>query len=226
MKFKSIVLAAYIGLLTIGGGLAVHARLVANSSPIAFEDEGETSSTTEAMFSRAGSYTLRELVIVSAGYYLKGQSYINALSEKVELSDIQKTDFYTIRGDANSSLENIYNAWYYYRQLESKANYTPYNQEIIKRLAGFDYDRFQEKNGLIKDVFKDVKAYLVKGDVRGVYSRISGDIENIYFILEDVQMYLYWDIIPDNETMWNLNQQCAKTLLFGQYVARVFGAIK
>ena len=224
MKFKSIIFMVIVGLLIISSGLPVHARLVANSSEIAFDDAPVGNNGEAATLSY--SYNIRELVIISAGYYLKGQSHINALSEKVELSDIQKTSYYNLRVDVNNSIDNIYNAWYYYQQLESKADYTPYNEVVIRKLATFDYDRFQEKNGLIKDVFNDVKAYLIKGDVRGVYSRISSDIETIYYLLQDVQMYLYWGMIPGNEKMWNLNQQCARTLLYGQYVARVFEAIK
>ncbi|MCP4219799.1 MAG: hypothetical protein GY765_34525 [bacterium] len=224
MRISKISLTVAMVALILGGSYYLHARLVANHSPIAFQQQSDNSTMEAANLSC--SYSIRELVIISAGHYLKGQSFINALSEKVELSDIRTTDFYTMHVDLDSAINSIYSAWYYYGQLKTKADCTPYNQGVIKTLAAFDYDRFQKKHHLIKDVFKDVRALLVKGDVRGVYSRISSDMEKIYYDLEDVNHYLVWNTIPSNEKMWDLNQQCAKTLLFGQYVARIFDAIK
>jgi hypothetical protein len=37
---------------------------------------------------------------------------------------------------------------------------------------------------------------------------------------------LYAGKVPGNAHMWNLNQVCAKVHMFGQYVARIFKAIK
>ncbi len=142
------------------------------------------------------------------------------------MSDVQTTNFDTLTATGDSALKNINNAWQFYRQLETKANATPYNQKVKKQLATFNYSSFEDKHGLVKEIFKEVKPYLAQGDIRGIYSRLSSDMERIYYILEDIQYDLNQGIIPTNEKVWRLHQECAKTILFGQYVARVFMTIK
>jgi hypothetical protein len=117
-------------------------------------------------------------------------------------------------------------ARYYYQELQYKANRTPYNQGVINKLLSFDYDSFQEQNGLLKDVFSEVKSYLVDGDVRGIYNRTSAYFDTIINTLETIKGELYAGKVPGNAHMWNLNQICAKVHMFGQYVARIFYAIK
>ena len=117
-------------------------------------------------------------------------------------------------------------ARYYYQELSYKANKTPYNQVVINKLLAFDYDSFQEKHGLLQDVFSEVKGYLERGDVSGIYDRTSAYFDTLINLLETIRGELYWWNIPTNKYMWNLNQVCAKTHMFGQYVARVFDAIK
>ncbi len=220
---KKIIILILISVLI--GGLPVHARLFSNTSPIAFVEQGGGEDSPSSL-TRSNSHTIRELVIISAGYYLKAQSSINAFSEKVELSDIQETDFYTLQNDIGASMNNIYYSWYYYQELIEMANSTPYNEAIIKTLGHFDYNGFRSSRGLVKEVFNEVKTYLVNGDVRGVYVKLAADIAEIYFIIANIQHYAYRGEVPPNETMWTLNQKCATTLLFGQYVARVFEEIK
>jgi len=49
----------------------------------------------------------------------------------------------------------------------------------------FDYKAFQEQNGLLKDVFFEVKGYLLLGDGRGIFNQVkgylqSGDVRGAY----------------------------------------------
>lgn len=223
MKFKHTIFMVLIGALLFSVA-PVHARMFGNTSESAYEDGDGTSSTGEA--TPACSYTIEELIIMGAKYYFKAHADINWLSENVETSDIYGADFYTLWQAVNSALENIETARYYYQELQYKANRTPYNQVVINKLLAFDYDSFQEEHGLLKDVFSEVKSYLVIGDVRGIYSRTSEYFDNLINLLETIKGEVYWWKIPANKNMWNLNQVCAKTHMFGQYVARVFEEIK
>ncbi|UCH93985.1 MAG: hypothetical protein JSV88_27465 [Candidatus Aminicenantes bacterium] len=222
MKFKHIILTVLIGALILIV-YPIHARMFSNSSEGAYEGGGGTSSTGEANF--ACSNTIKELVIKGAEYYFKAHSDINLLSEKVEISDIYGADFFTLCWAVNSALDNMNMARYYYQELQYKANRTPYNQVVINKLLAFDYDSFHEQNGLLKDVFSEVKSYLVNGDVRGIYSRTSAYFDTLINTLETIKGELYAGKVPDNAHMWNLNQTCAKVHMFGQYVARIFEAI-
>jgi hypothetical protein len=198
--------------------------LFSNHSDGAFTG-GDGSSSTGAATLDCYS-TIRELIIKGAEYFFKAHADINLLSEKVEISDIYSVDYYTLWWAVNSALDNLNMVLYYYQELQYKANNTPYNQVVINKLIYFDYDSFQEQNSLLIDVFSEVKGYLKKGDVRGIYSRTSAYFDILTNTLETIKGELYAGKVPGNALMWDLNQVCTKTHMFGQYVARVFDAIK
>jgi hypothetical protein len=223
MRLRHIILLVLIGSLFFSVA-PVHARLHSNSSDSAYEGGDGTSSTGEATI--ACYSTIRELIIKGAEYFFKAHADINRLSEKVEISDIEGADYYTLWWTVNSALDNMNMARYYYQELQNKANNTPYNQVVINKLLAFDYDAFQEEHGLLKDVFSEVKGYLVKGDVRGIYNRTSAYFDTLAKTLETIKWELYAGKFPSNNHMWNLNQVCAKAHMFGQYVARVFEDIR
>ena len=222
MRVKHIILTVLIGALLFSV-TPVHARLFGNSSDSAYNGGDGTGSTEGA---NLACLSMGELIIKGAEYFFKAQTDINLLSERTEISDLYGADFYTFWWTVNSALDNVNMARYYYRELQYKADNTPYNQVVINKLPVFDYDAFQEQNNLIKDVFIEVKGYLVKGDVRGVYSRTSAYFDTLKNTLEAIKGELYAGKVPSNNHMWDLNQVCAKAHMFGQYVSRIFYAIK
>ncbi len=222
MRIKHIIFAVLIGALLFNA-VPVHARLYGNFSESAFDEGDGTSSAEEA---KLLCLSIRELIIKGAEYFFKAQADINLLSEKTEISDLYGADFFNLWWAVNSALNNMNMARYYYQELQYKANKTPYNQVIINKLLYFDYDSFQEQNSLIKDVFFEVKGYLVNGDVRGVYKNTSTYFDNIINTLETIKDELSTGKVPDNAHMWNLHQVCAKAHMFGQYIARIFDALK
>jgi hypothetical protein len=144
----------------------------------------------------------------------------------MEMSDLYGADPYTLWWAVNSALQNMNTAQYYYQELQSQANQTPYNQAVINKLLAFGYETFQEEHGLIQDVFSEVKGYLVNGDVRGAYSHTSAYFDTLINTLKAIQEELNMGKVPSNAHMWKLNQVCAKVHMFGQYIAMVFEAIR
>ena len=222
MKVKHIILTVLIGALLFSAA-PVYARLCGNSSDGAFAGGDGTSSPDGA---NLACLSMEELIIKGAEYFFKAHADINWLSENVEVSDIYGADYYTLWWAVNSALDNMNMARYYYQELQYKANNTPYNQVVLNKLLDFDYDAFQEQNSLLKDVFSEVKGYLENGDVRGVYSHTSAYFDSLTNTLETIKGELYAGKVPSNNHMWNLNQVCAKAHMFGQYVSRIFYAIK
>ena len=73
------------------------------------------------------------------------------------------------------------------------------------------------------------------GDARREKSRaVNGEMDinigslsrTVLSSLETIKEELYAGKFPSNNHMWNLNQLCAKTHMFGQYVSRIFYVIK
>jgi hypothetical protein len=222
MRSRHIILTVLIGFLFFSAA-PVHARLFSNNSDSVFTG-GDGTSSNEGV--NLACLSIEELIIKGAEYFFRAQAYINLLSENTEISDLYGADFNTLWRTVNSALDNMSMARYYYQELQFKANNTPYNQVIINKLLVFDYDSFQKQNSLIKDVFSEVKGYLEKGDVRGIYSRTSDYFDIITNTLETIKGELYAGKVPGNAHMWNLNQVCVKAHMFGQYIARIFDEIK
>jgi hypothetical protein len=222
MRLKHIIFTVLIGALLFSVN-PVHARLFSNFSETAYNGCDDSSSTEGADLA---CFTIGELIIKGAEHFFKAKADINLLSENTEISDLYGADFFTLWWAVNNALDNMNMARYYYQELETRANQASYNQVVINKLLAFDYDSFQEQNNLIKDVFSEVKGYLVNGDVRGVYSRTSAYFDNLINTLETIKGELNAGKVPSNNHMWNLNQICAKAHMFGQFIARVFYAIK
>lgn len=212
-------------------GFNLNAMIFSNRTNIAFDPTTTTNTalpiTTplDARTTAISGPSLETLIIQGAGYYLESQEYIFSLSKSIERSDLYGLDFYFVNEKVYDALNSVYNAWYIYNKICEKANSTPYNQMILNKLYLFDYSSFQVNNDLIPSTLLEVRNYLQKGDVRGYYSRIKNDLAKIYNQLQSVQYNLNMGQIPSKDLIWNLNQMTSKTLLFGQYAARVFYTI-
>jgi hypothetical protein len=215
-SFKAILLAFLICGLVVPG----FSMYVGNYSGSSFDDTGKLSGPTEMTATASG--TVEDLVIKSATYFLKGKAYVDLLASRLEAAEIDGACFNDYQTIVNDALDNMRMARYYYQSLKNKADITLYNQVVISKLRAFDYQSFMIENGLISDMFNQVRTYLVAGDVRGAYGRFLAYIDDIINILETVQKYVYCWNFPKAATMWKLNQECAKMLLFGQYMAQVF----
>lgn len=193
---------------------------VGNTSGKSFEEPLTGSDTVSKT---SGTYeTIEDLVIKAASNFLRGKSSVYLLSSRLEAEEQDSIYYYDYQVTVNEALSYMRMARYYYQALKNKAGITPYNQEVITQLKTFDYNSFSKDYGLNSDIFNQVKSYLEKGDVRGVYARLLAYTESIINILETVQKDVYYCNFPKVETIWNLNQECANMLLFGQYVTRVF----
>ena len=222
MKMKCIVLTVLISILFFSV-VPGYARMFGNGGEATFTD-GSSTIRMEGTWQTSDS--MADLIIKGADFYLLANANITLLSEKIEVSGIYSTDSLSMNKLVNSAIENMKKAHYNYKLLEFKANQTPYNESVIAKLMVFDYSSFQEQNSLLKDVFSEVKNYMVKGDVRGIYSHTLAYFDIIIGLLEDIKAELETGKIPANNLMWNLNQVCVKTHMFGQYIAMIFEAIK
>jgi len=216
-KFISVFLSMFLFCSLVVPGFSM---MVGNTSGSSFDDTGQLSGP-RAMSSTA-SGAVEDLVIKSATYFLKGKAYVDLLASRLEAAEIDGVCFYDYQMLVNDALDNMRMARYYYQSLKNKADITPYNQIVLKKLKAFDYQTFMVENGLIGEMFNLVKSYLEAGDVRGVYGRFLTYTDDIINILETVQKDVYYWSFPKAATMWKLNQECAEMLLFGQYVAQVF----
>jgi hypothetical protein len=219
---KLIIIWAVVFNLVIS--VPVFAVIYANTTDDAFVILEQSSSASADGVK--GDSSMAELIIRGAGYFLQAGAEINRLSERYEMTEIEGFDYYGMYNAASKAISNLEKMDYYYGQLITKADNTPYNLTVINSLTSFDYDLFGKSNGLNKDVFDQAKEYLSAGDVRGAYKKIKQDANNLLNRLHNIRWLIYWGYLPDSTEMMDLKQQLLNTDFFGQYLTRVFNEIK
>lgn len=221
---KNLILTPLVGLLILLMIPAVvFPRVLANGSGGGYDDGDGTSSNVAGIQSQFN--TIETYVIKGAGFYLNAYSDILVLLNRVEESDLIGMDYNEGRQISERALGNMYNAIHTYYSLIRRAEMTPYNETVITKLMVFDYAGFQEKRGLNSALFKQVEEYLQKGDITGMYKYIYIELAAIAQVLQHIRDELTLGKLPELSVLWKLNERCTQTLLFGQYMSRVFYAI-
>ncbi len=195
----------------------------ANDSCRAYERGcSKSGSGGDTARDKKSGLTLGQLVIEGAGCFLRSNSDMQLFLNKIELSELNGMDYSELQNIINSAIENMENAKETYINLISIAKVTPYNPSVIEKLQFFDYSGFQEDNKLNSEIFKQVEAFLSNGDVTGMYIHLKSDIDSILEKLYNIKSNVDSSTFPDIQKIWRANQEYLESLLFGQYVARIF----
>ena len=165
---------------------------------------------------------LKSYIIYGAGYLLRSYSDMMLFLDKVEMSELNGIDYTEMRNVLNKAIEKMEMANQYYFQLKQAADNTPYHQSAIESLVSFDYTGFQKERGLNAVIFQDVQAYLCKGDVRGIFSRLLSETEDILAKLYKIKEFVDSDKFPELSILWRVKQSFSELILFGQAAAEIF----
>jgi hypothetical protein len=166
--------------------------------------------------------SLESGVINGAGYFLSSCSDFLLFLNKAELAGLDGADFEALNLSLSNAIANMELAKDVYVQLTQQMDVTPYDPVMIDKLLKFNYDLFQKKNNLIKPVFEEVKYYLESGAARELYGEILCQVDGILNIAYPIRAKIEANEFPGLLSLWELQQGCCKSMLFGQYAARVF----
>lgn len=205
---KILGLVCFLLVFQIRGAAAIWC----NWSPIAFQDSSSTQSCS----------AIHYCAIVGSGYFLKSYSAILDFLNKIEVGELYGYNYNELQEIIDNAINDMENARTIYIDLIQIADNTPYNLDVIKELQLFNYRGLCKDNGLISEIFWNVRKYLKKGDVRGIYHKLLQDTENILTILNDIETALYIFELPEVCALWDLNHESSKCLAFGQYTSMVF----
>lgn len=222
---KQLGLKIFLGILILlMVNIHSYSRAVHNGAED-FYEEGSGGSSIPPRSTILTNSTIRTNIIVGAGNFLNSHSSMLLLLNKIEMSDLNGVNYNDLRDTLYSAIEKMEEAKEAYTSLKQKAEITPYKQGKIDLLISFDYTGFQEAKGLDSIIFNDVKVYLSVGDVTGLFGETLSAVETILRMLYQVKKTIDNDQLPENSSMWRLNQKYSETLLFGQYAAEVFYAV-
>ncbi len=218
-KIKKLFLKSFISLFVLMGiNLMSFGLIMGNFGDCGFvEDEGKGLSIVKDI-------SIKLYIIEGAGYFLNSYSDMHLFLNKVEMSELNGIDYKELRDILFRAIENMEKAKEAYYNLKQKADNTPYNQSVIDNLLSFDYKGFQKERGLNKKIFKDVESYLSKGDVRGFFTILLSNTEQILNKLYTIKESVDAEKFPEISTLWRINQDYSGTMLFGQYAAEIFQA--
>jgi hypothetical protein len=196
----------------------IHALMIANESDGAYSPPPPSPNGMASI----SSITLRQLIAYGGGHFFKSAGQINQFFCLVESSEITGPDYKTLQKNLNAAIYYMAQARDTYLQLKNLASVTPYNQEVIYKLLTFNYDSFQEENGLFPVIFEKVKGFLAAGNVTGIYCEFYSYTGHILDLLYTLKKDVDSEIFPDISNIWKVNQKYSEVKLFGQYVAMVF----
>lgn len=205
---SKVSLAVFVLLLV---HVNVFALIYGNESDKGYGNPGGKSSTP----------TIRTYVLQGAGYFLDSYSDILLFLNKIELAELNGIDYVELQNIVNRARENIQQQKDNYLNLTQLADATPYDQVVIDQLTSFDYAAFQQEKALNSVIFADVQSYLSKGDIRGVYYRFLAAADTLLTQLNTIKTDIDANRFPQSSDLWNLDQNAAQSLLFGQYTAEV-----
>lgn len=221
---KNLILTPLVGMLILLIiPTVVFPRIWGNGAGGGYGGPDGGSSNVAGIHSQTN--TIEKYVIRGAGFYLDAYSDILELLNRIEESDLKGMDYDEVRNISDRALENMYNAMETYYYLIRRAEMSPYNETVITKLMAFDYAGFMEKWGLNSVLFKKVEKYLGIGDITGTFKYIYIELTAIVKMLHNIRNELYLGKIPELSNLWRLNELCSQTLLFGQYMSRVFYTI-
>ncbi len=211
---------------------SVYSRLIANEGDEMFGEEEMLSVISTIGSNPMGtgsSISMRGYIIRGAGQFLGAYSKTLQFLNKVEMSDLagsDEIDYSQLQSLIDEAIRKLEGAKLAYAQLNRRAENTPYNPAKNERLIAFDYEGFRETKGLVGTIFTDVVFYLGTGDVRGVFARLLSDTEAILAFLYTAKATVEGGQLPLTSLLWQVNQAFSRTMLFGQYAAEVFYAVK
>jgi hypothetical protein len=189
-------------------------------------DESYVADSGGSVESYIAGNPISNYIIEGAGYFLAGYADVLLLLNRFEMSDLKGIDYNEVKQISDKALNNLKNTGAIYDNLIAVAERTPYNEVFLEKLASFGYESFMENNSLNRDVFEEVEVFLNQGDITGTFKQSRNNFDLILGILNSIKESIDAEKMPPLSKLWQLNQVYAAELLFGQYSAQVYYAIK
>ncbi|MFC2155930.1 hypothetical protein ACFLRB_05530 [Acidobacteriota bacterium] len=210
---KVLIFAVILFMLNV----TAFSRIYHNHGEEGYEDSGDRHF--------AGN-TMNFYIIEGACQFLTGYSDVLLLLNYYEMSDLKGINYDETEQVLDRALNSLKNTGTTYDSLIALAENTPYNEVFLNKLDSFDYESFRKENSLNSDIFNEVETFLKKGDITGTFKRSRKIFDLIQGILTSIKESIELEKMPLSDNLWRLNHTYAVELLFGQYTAQVYFALK
>jgi hypothetical protein len=212
--FKALLALVFAAVFSFNG----FSYTILNGIEMAFPPPPTSGLKTTSLSIGSDNY-----IIEGAGYFL--ESYTNTLlfMKKIELSGVDGYNTDELNAVLDKAITNIKLASNAYLKLIKESENLPYITTVLESLKKIDYAAFKSEIFANKEIFNEVREYLYKGDIRGVYKKMLANTEQIAGILSRMKEKVDGGVLAVISDTYRVNQTFSRSLLFGQYVAQVFG---
>jgi hypothetical protein len=210
MKNSKLLKCLVIGLMLFGFYVGLNALIMLNGIPPCAE----------------GWVPIPGLTVNAASNFLQSNADMLLFLNEVEISEINGFNYVRSLELIDSAIEKLEKARANYDGMVVIAD-GPSDRPCDKMVANgklltFDYEGLVAKEGLNKEIMSLATAYLVKGDIAGVYKKVLADVDLILADLYTMRDMLKKEVQPSLASCWTLLHRYSDTILFGNYITLVF----
>ena len=162
MKNSKLLKGLAIGLMAIGFFVGLNAFIVLNGIPPC-----------------DGMGAIGSLTVDAASNFLQSNADVLLFLNEVEISEYNGFNFVRALELVVSAIEKLEKARADYAQMSTLSDSPCHGMVMSGKLQTFDYGRLVAEEQLNKEIMGLAAAYLVKGDVAGVYKKMLTDVDAI-----------------------------------------------
>ncbi len=219
-KKKNAFIKAFMGIACLIFSQVLFPYVCANGSGDSYSNNPTGITAIDSTLSN-GNQQINSYIEEAAGYFLQAHSDILNFSTLYELAD-DGIDYTQWQQHLQQAANNLSSARGTYSMLIQIAEITPYRIPILNQLNQFNYAQYKADNNLDSETFAETESFLTSGNITGIYKRIHNSVTAIEAILKGLESDVAAGTKPGIQSVWDINEGFSNTLLFGQYVARVF----
>lgn len=205
--FKTLMLCFILTVFSV----QIYPRIWCNTIDSGFSDDGVLAG-----------FSMKTHNVEAAAHFLNTYGYSMLLLNKIELSELYGLNFAEAQELVQIASQEIKYAIDEFTLLRDLADRTPYNKNVLDLVAVYDYDAFEFKKNANTSILENVKIFLTEGKIREFYAEMHLNLLKIADHLNLLKNHLDGNIYPDFETIHNLNQILAETMVSGEYAAEIF----
>lgn len=171
----------------------------------------------EEAFLPPNNEEIGDSMIDGASYFMESYSVAMMLIYEREIAEKGNFNAANSSRNVDMSIYKLELSKNCYIKAVNLAKKIGYNPSRIDQLKNFDYDNFRLESNLDIQIMDEVKKYLLKGDVIGLYNKNVENIELILFYLYNFRDILKSGQKPDISLYWDLIRSYSRALLFGNF---------
>ena len=169
--------------------------------------------------------TMQEKMISASTKFLSSYSVALQFLAIYEAASQKELDYSSSISDIKKTLAELKQAQALYEEAKQIGVYLGYNELKRSNFTFYSYDKAILENNLNSELAGEVRMYLERMDIIGIYQKNIANIEEIKTIIDTIEIELKENRRPAIQLVWKLLQKYSHAILFGNYATIMGGEI-